>query len=77
MLCECVAVGTPVYGIPTAIGDNGVYLLKVTSVNISEEKDIDMEKNRLDNSKRARVNFESFEALKEQANIKDNRYKFF
>ena len=62
---------------PPVIGENGVYVLKVTSVNIPEEKDLDMEKSRLGSSKRARVNFEAFEALKELANIKDNRHKFF
>ena len=58
-------------------GENGVYVLKVTSVTIPDEKDLDMEKTRLENSKRARVNFDVFEALKEQANVKDNRHKFF
>lgn len=58
-------------------GENGVYVLRVTSVEIPEEQDFEMEKNRLANSKRARVNFEAFEALKELADIKDNRHKFF
>jgi hypothetical protein len=51
--------------------------LKINSVTIPEEIDIDQEKTRLANSKRARVNFEAFEALQELANIKDNRHKFF
>ncbi|MGF1586299.1 MAG: peptidylprolyl isomerase [Bacteroidales bacterium] len=59
------------------IGENGVYVLKINSVTIPEEIDIDQEKTRLANSKRARVNFEAFEALQELANIKDNRHKFF
>ncbi len=58
-------------------GENGVYVLKITSVTIPDEKDPDLEKTRLENSKRARVNFDAFEALKERANIKDNRHKFF
>lgn len=59
------------------VGENGVYVLKVTSTNIPEEIDLEMERNRLENSKKARVNFEVFEALKEEADIKDNRHKFF
>lgn len=59
------------------IGENGVYLLEVTSISIPEEKDLEMEKNRLVNSIRARVNFDVFEALREQANVKDNRHQFF
>lgn len=59
------------------VGENGVYVIKVSSINIQEEMDLEMEKNRLEQSKRARVNFEVFEALKEEADIKDNRHKFF
>ncbi len=59
------------------IGENGVYLLEVTSISIPEEKDLEMEKNRLGNSIRARVNFDVFEALREQANVKDNRHQFY
>jgi peptidyl-prolyl cis-trans isomerase D len=59
------------------IGENGVYVLEVTSVSLPEESDLEMERARLGSSKRARVNFEAFEALREKANIKDNRYKFF
>ncbi len=59
------------------IGENGVYIVKVTSINIPEEVDLEMEKTMIGNNKRARVSLEVFEALKEQANIKDNRHKFF
>lgn len=62
---------------PPVVGENGVYLLRVTSVNIPEEQDLEMERTRVSNSKRARVNFETFEALREEAGIKDNRHKFF
>ncbi len=58
-------------------GENGVYVLKVTSVTMPEEKDLEQEKTRLENSKRMRVDFDAFEALKERANVKDNRHKFF
>lgn len=58
-------------------GENGVYLIKVTSVSIPEEKDVDMAKTRLENSQHSRVSFDVFEALKEEANIKDNRHNFF
>jgi peptidyl-prolyl cis-trans isomerase D len=58
-------------------GENGVYLVRVTSVSIPDKMDLEMEKSRLANSKRARVSFEAFEALKELSNVKDNRHKFF
>lgn len=58
-------------------GENGVYLFRVTSVDLPGEINLEEEKNRLRASKRARVNFEAFEALKEEAGIKDNRHKFF
>ncbi len=59
------------------VGENGVYTLQVRSVEIPDEMDLETERNRLKQSKRARVNFEVFEALKEEADIKDNRHKFF
>ena len=62
---------------PPVIGENGVYVLEVTSSTLPEERELDMERSRLGNTKRARVNFEAFEALREEANIKDNRYQFF
>ncbi len=62
---------------PPVTGENGVYLLKVTSVTIPDEMDLDMERTRLINIMRSRANFESFEALRKEANIKDNRHKFF
>ncbi len=59
------------------IGENGVYVLKVNSINLPEEVDLELQKTMLGSSKRARVSFEAFEALKELAKIKDNRHKFF
>ncbi len=59
------------------IGENGVYVVMVTDVRMPDEKDLEMEKARLANSKRSRVFIEAFEALREEANIKDNRHKFF
>ncbi len=59
------------------VGENGVYVLRVTSVNFPDEKDIEAVRRNLANSKRARVNFDAFEALREQANVKDNRHQFF
>ncbi len=58
-------------------GENGVYVLKVTSVDMPEDPDLEPVRRNLSNSKRARVNFDAFEALKEQANVKDNRHQFF
>jgi peptidyl-prolyl cis-trans isomerase D len=59
------------------IGENGVYLLEVISVTVPEEMDIDSERRRLVTGKRARVNFEAFEALRKEADVKDNRHQFF
>ncbi len=62
---------------PPVIGENGVYLVEVTSVSVPEEIDLDSERRRMVTGKRARVNFEAFEALREEANVKDNRHQFF
>ena len=61
------------------IGTNGFYVISVTNISepeVSDEK-IAMEKSRLIRAKEARANVEPIEALKEQANIVDERAKFF
>ncbi len=61
-------------------GNSGVYVIKVTSITspISSDKiNYTIEKARLKQSLQARANYQIFEALKESANIKDNRAKFF
>lgn len=59
------------------IGENGVYLIRVTNVYKPELVDYTLERNRLRNNFASRVNFEAFEALKKIANIKDNRAKYY
>jgi peptidyl-prolyl cis-trans isomerase D len=58
-------------------GENGVYVIRVNSVSIPEEKNLDQTKSMLVQSKQARVRIEAFETLKENADINDNRHKFF
>ena len=58
-------------------GDNGIYVLKVTAVSDKENKDIQPEKTRLANSIMQRVDYEVYNALKENSNISDNRSKFY
>ncbi len=59
------------------IGENGVYLVRVTNIYTPEMIDYTLERNRIRNNFASRVNFEVFEALKKLANIKDNRAKYY
>lgn len=60
------------------IGNNGVYVIKVNSINKTEENiNIEEEKNMLVRQYRNRANYEAYETLKKLADIKDNRAKFF
>ncbi|NJK84862.1 MAG: hypothetical protein HC906_01680 [Bacteroidales bacterium] len=61
------------------VGNNGVYVVSVTSV--SQPSDVEAIKSReqtmMDRNYQRRVNYMAIEALKERANITDNRVKFF
>lgn len=59
------------------VGENGVYVLRVTNIDKPEMIDYTLDRNRLRNNFVSRVGFEAYEALKKIANIKDNRSKFF
>lgn len=61
------------------IGTNGVYVLSVTNVSAPEisDEEIAMEKSRLIRAREARANVEPVNALKEEAEIEDEREKFF
>ncbi len=60
------------------IGENGVYVLAVTNVNDpAESTNIELSQNFVERNYSARTNYYAYEALKELANIKDNRRKFF
>jgi len=59
-------------------GLNGVYLVKVTSLNEPAEKDnYYAERNRLNSTYTQRATYEGYEALKEMAGIEDKRAKFY
>ncbi|RPH29958.1 MAG: peptidylprolyl isomerase [Bacteroidales bacterium] len=57
-------------------GNSGVYVLSVTAVN-KEEGDPNLEKVRMVGSFASRAYYEAYEALKKNAEIKDNRSKFY
>lgn len=57
-------------------GNAGVFALTVTAIS-SEEGDAEAERGRLRNTYNSRAMQELYEAIKEQADIKDNRSKFF
>ena len=61
-------------------GENGVYLLSVTNISEPSGEDIsetDLARNYIERSNGAKTNYFAFEALKELANIKDNRREFY
>jgi len=59
-------------------GNNGVFLVKVTSVNMdAEDPDIETEKIRLAGELNFRANSAAFSALRENAKIIDRRSKFY
>jgi len=58
-------------------GTNGVYLVKVTSVNMGADKDLKGEKTRLAQSLGYRAGSQVFESLKKVVEITDRRAKFY
>jgi peptidyl-prolyl cis-trans isomerase D len=76
LIATALSTGEGQLSVPVE-GENGVYLLEITSVTVPDEKDLDTERRRLVAGKRARVNFEAFEALRNEAGVKDNRHQFF
>ncbi|HEX7583131.1 MAG TPA: peptidylprolyl isomerase, partial [Prolixibacteraceae bacterium] len=58
-------------------GTNGVYLVKVTSVNMGTDKDLKGEKTRLAQSLGYRAGSQVFESLKKVVEITDRRAKFY
>jgi peptidyl-prolyl cis-trans isomerase D len=76
LIATALSTGEGQLSVPVK-GENGVFLLEVTSVTVPDEKDLETERRRLVAGKRARVNFEAFEALRNEAGVKDNRHQFF
>jgi peptidyl-prolyl cis-trans isomerase D len=62
---------------PPVIGNNGVYVVEVTSVLQGEIPELETEKNNLLFTYQNRANFEAYNALKANANIEDQRSKFY
>jgi peptidyl-prolyl cis-trans isomerase D len=60
-------------------GNQGVYLLVVTNENSDEVSDITVKefKTRLEQGYQYRTNYQAFQALKDNANVIDKRYKFY
>jgi len=60
------------------IGENGVYVLSVNNVTPPDETvNTDLSRNYVERNYAARTNYYAYEALKELANIKDNRREFY
>lgn len=62
------------------IGNNGVYVFEITSVQEPSEPDqlaLTMQKSRMENMYQMRAAYESFEALKKLSKIEDNRARFY
>ena len=64
-------VSTPI------IGNNGVYVVAVDEENSPAEKNYTSLKQQLDIQLKSRANFEVYNAIKELADIEDNRAKFY
>jgi peptidyl-prolyl cis-trans isomerase D len=60
-------------------GNQGVYVILVNNVTKNELKKEDVAnfKNRLEQGYQYRTNYQAFQALKENANVVDKRYKFY
>lgn len=58
-------------------GNNGVYIVKVTSVNENPNQGVDAERERLAQSMGFRATSQAFEAQRKKADITDNRSKFY
>lgn len=60
------------------IGENGVYVLAVNNINTpGEQTNPELSRNYVERNYAARTNFYAYEALKDLANIKDNRRMFY
>jgi len=60
-------------------GENGVYVFTIDNVNVNEDQFANsmLSRSYIERSYAARANRQSFEVLKELANIKDIRYRFY
>ncbi len=58
-------------------GNNGVYVLVVTNINESAEPNLASIRSRMTTQRESRANFEAYNALRDAAEITDNRARFF
>ena len=58
-------------------GNNGVYVIVVKNIVDPEKTELNSQKTRMASLRESQANYEAFEALREAANIQDNRAKFF
>ena len=59
-------------------GDGGVYIVRIDKVNdVQADTDVEVEKKQLAQNRQSRVDYDVFEALKERADIEDNRFRFY
>ena len=59
------------------IGNNGVYLLKVTAVTTGTDEDVLAEQKRLDQSLGYRANYQAYQAHRDAVEVIDKRSKFY
>lgn len=63
------------------IGENGVYILSVNNINTPSETEnqtaVNIQRNYVERNYAARTNYYAYEALKELAEIQDNRREFY
>ncbi len=58
-------------------GNNGVYVIVLSNIIDPAETELTSQKSRMASLRESQANYEAFEALREAANIQDNRAKFF
>jgi len=58
-------------------GNNGVFMIRISEVAEEAGKDLTLAKSQLKNNFKTREQYEAFEALREIAEIKDSRAKFY
>jgi parvulin-like peptidyl-prolyl isomerase len=63
------------------IGENGVYVISVNNINVPSETEnqtaVNIQRNYVERNYAARTNYYAYEALKELAEIQDNRREFY
>ena len=58
-------------------GNNGVYMIQVNNVTATDEQDLELLRERLMATFQMRGNYEAYEALRNDADIVDKRYRFY